>query len=246
MRFDELGHTCVVGLQWGDEGKGKIVDALVEHFDIVVRFSGGANAGHTIVFDGKKFALHQLPTGVLRDRVISVIGCGAVVDPAVLLGEIESLRQRGINVGDRLRISDRCQLVFPYHRRQDIMAENINDNGLSIAALKLNAATGIIVTVTAYSAEVNQTDSTPHITASNKHVKEGYIALSRDLEKDLGLHFGDLILLEGGIYGIFEFQDRMHKRKKRQVDIFYYSTKKAIEFGVKKATLRVAVKTKEA
>lgn len=131
-------------------------------------------------------------------------------------------------------------------KRQNILADNINENSLSIGALKLNAATGIIVTVTAYSAEVNQTDSTPHITASNKTVKEGYIALSRDIEKDLGLHFGDLILLEGGIYGIFEFQDRMHKRKKRQVDIFYHSTKEAIEFGVKKATLRVAVKTKEA
>lgn len=129
MRFDKLGHTCVVGLQWGDEGKGKIVDAMVEHFDVVVRFSGGANAGHTIVFDGKKFALHQLPSGVLRDNVISIIGCGAVVDPAVLLGEVESLRQRRINVGDRLRISDRCQLVFPYHRRQDILAEKIAPPG---------------------------------------------------------------------------------------------------------------------
>jgi adenylosuccinate synthase len=129
MRFDELGHTCVIGLQWGDEGKGKVVDVLVDHFDIVVRFSGGANAGHTIVFDNKRFALHQLPTGVLRDNVISMIGCGAVLDPAVLLGEIESLRQRGIEPGNRLRISDRCQLVFPYHRRQDIMAEKIAPPG---------------------------------------------------------------------------------------------------------------------
>jgi adenylosuccinate synthase len=129
MRFDDLGHTCVVGLQWGDEGKGKVVDALVEHFDVVVRFSGGANAGHTIVFDRRKFALHQLPTGVLRDGVISVIGCGAVLDPAVLLGEIESLRHRGIELDNRLRISDRCQLVFPYHRRQDIMAEKVAPPG---------------------------------------------------------------------------------------------------------------------
>lgn len=123
MRFDELGHTCVVGLQWGDEGKGKVVDVMVEHFDVVVRFSGGANAGHTIVIDNQKFILHQLPTGVLRPNVTSMIGCGSVIDPAVLLGEVESLRQRGIALGDNLRISDRCQLVFPYHRRQDILAE---------------------------------------------------------------------------------------------------------------------------
>ncbi len=125
MRFKELGHTCVVGLQWGDEGKGKVVDVMVDHFDVVVRYSGGANAGHTVVVGDKRFALHQLPTGVLHPDVTSMIGCGSVIDPAVLLGEIESLRQRGITVGDNLRISDRCQLVFPYHRRQDVLAETI-------------------------------------------------------------------------------------------------------------------------
>jgi len=124
MRCEDLGHTCVIGLQWGDEGKGKVVDVLLAHFDVVVRYSGGANAGHTVVAEGRKFALHQLPTGVLRPGVTSMIGCGSVVDPAVLLGEIESLRQAGIVVvGDNLRISDRCQLVFPYHRRQDVLAE---------------------------------------------------------------------------------------------------------------------------
>lgn len=123
MQFRELGHTCVVGLAWGDEGKGKVVDVLVPHFDVVVRFSGGANAGHTIVVDGQKFALHQLPSGVLRESAISIIGNGSVIDPAVLLGEIESLRQRGVKIGDNLRISDRAHLVFPYHRRQDILAE---------------------------------------------------------------------------------------------------------------------------
>jgi len=129
MQFDKLGNTCVVGLQWGDEGKGKVVDALVGHFDVVARFSGGANAGHTIIFNRKKFSLHQLPSGVLSENVVNVIGCGCVVDPAILLGEIESLRQRGLDVGDRLRISDRCQLVFPYHRRQDILAEKVAPPG---------------------------------------------------------------------------------------------------------------------
>lgn len=123
MHWRQLGNTCVVGLQWGDEGKGKIVDLLVEHFDVAVRYSGGANAGHTVVVNGEKFALHQLPSGVLRLNVVSVIGPGSVIDPAVLLAEIQSLRERRIDVTGRLRLSDRAQLVLPYHRKQDILAE---------------------------------------------------------------------------------------------------------------------------
>lgn len=123
MGFAQWGNTCVVGLQWGDEGKGKLVDALVPHFDVVVRYSGGANAGHTVVVGGEKFALHQLPSGILHPGVLSMITCGAVLDPAVLLGEIESLRARGIQIAENLRVSDRAQLVFPYHRQQDILAE---------------------------------------------------------------------------------------------------------------------------
>lgn len=123
MRFHDLGNTCVFGLQWGDEGKGKIVDLLLEEYDAVVRYCGGANAGHTIVVHGQRFALHQLPSGVLRENVLNVIGPGCVVDPAVLLGEIAALRERGIAVRDNLRISDRAHLVLPYHRREDMLAE---------------------------------------------------------------------------------------------------------------------------
>ena len=124
MRFDSLGHTCVVGLAWGDEGKGKVVDVLLEHFDVVVRYSGGANAGHTIVVGDEKFALHQMPSGVLRSGAACFITNGVVLDPAVLLGEVESLRQRNIRVdANNLRVSDRVHLVFPYHRRQDVLAE---------------------------------------------------------------------------------------------------------------------------
>ena len=123
MSLIDLGHTCVVGFQWGDEGKGKIVDALVEHFDVAVRYAGGANAGHTVVVNGEKFALHQLPCGILRETVTSLITCGTVIDPAVLLGEIASLRERGIAVGDNLRVSDRAHLVLPYHRQQDLLTE---------------------------------------------------------------------------------------------------------------------------
>ncbi len=123
MDFRGLGNTCVIGLQWGDEGKGKVVDLLLADFDVVVRYSGGANAGHTIVVGGEKFALHQLPSGVLRPNVLNVITGGAVIDPAVLLGEIAALRQRGLSIGDNLRISDRAHVVFPYHRREDVLAE---------------------------------------------------------------------------------------------------------------------------
>jgi adenylosuccinate synthase len=123
MSAPPLGNTCVVGLQWGDEGKGKVVDALMERFDVAVRYAGGANAGHTVVVAGETFALHQIPSGILNPRVISMITCGPVIDPALLLGEIESLRSRGVKVAQNLRISDRAQLVFPYHRRQDVLAE---------------------------------------------------------------------------------------------------------------------------
>lgn len=123
MSFRDLGNTCVVGLQWGDEGKGKVVDLLMADFEVVVRYSGGANAGHTVVVGGESFALHQLPSGILREEVASVITAGTVIDPAVLLGEIASLRARGVRIGDNLRISDRAHLVFPYHRREDLLAE---------------------------------------------------------------------------------------------------------------------------
>ncbi|MGD8451708.1 MAG: adenylosuccinate synthase [Phycisphaerae bacterium] len=123
MNLRDLGNTCVLGLQWGDEGKGKIVDLLVEHFDVVVRYGGGANAGHTVVVDRDTFALHQLPSGILRPDVLNVITSGTVIDPAALLGEIATLRQRGIAIGDNLRISNRAHLVFPYHRQEDVLAE---------------------------------------------------------------------------------------------------------------------------
>lgn len=123
MRFGDLGNTCVFGLQWGDEGKGKIVDLLLEEFDVVVRYAGGANAGHTIKVEGEKFALHQLPSGIIRPNVLSVISAGSVIDPAVLLGEITSLRARGVKIDANLRVSDRAHLVFPYHRREDALAD---------------------------------------------------------------------------------------------------------------------------
>jgi adenylosuccinate synthase len=132
MNFRDLGHTCVIGLQWGDEGKGKVVDLMLEDFDVAVRYSGGANAGHTVVVNGDKFALHQVPSGILRENVLSIVAGGAVIDPATLLGEVSALRERGIAVGENLRISDRAHLVFPYHRQEDVLAERSARPGAKI------------------------------------------------------------------------------------------------------------------
>jgi adenylosuccinate synthase len=115
--------SVVVGVQWGDEGKGKVVDALAQHFDIVARYQGGANAGHTVVAEGRKFVLQLLPTGVLRPDRTAVIGNGVVIDPEALACEIQCLEDAGLRVGSRLLISDRAQLILPSHRSQDRAAE---------------------------------------------------------------------------------------------------------------------------
>ncbi len=125
-------HTCVFGLGWGDEGKGKIVDLLCPAFDYVVRFNGGANAGHTVCVGNEKFALHLLPTGVLHDRVVGVIGPGVVVDPIKLMSEIDGLAARGIDVADKLKISDRAHLVLAYHRIEDQLSEGAAGTGRKI------------------------------------------------------------------------------------------------------------------
>src|ERR1700687_5205800 len=106
-----MACTCVVGLQWGDEAKGKIVDLLTDRHDFVVRFNGGANAGHTVVHRGKTYKFSLLPTGVLKPDVRSVIGNGVVVYPPRFLEEVESLRQNGIAVGDNLKVSDHAHVI---------------------------------------------------------------------------------------------------------------------------------------
>ena len=122
-------NAVVVGAQWGDEGKGKVVDSLAEHFDIVARYQGGANAGHTVVVGGKKFILQLLPSGILRPGKTAVIGNGVVVDPLSLLKELDAIEKAGIEVGDRLRISDRCHLILPYHRTHEAAAEQARGVG---------------------------------------------------------------------------------------------------------------------
>src|SRR5271154_1906319 len=115
--------TCVVGLQWGDEAKGKIVDLLTENHDIVVRYNGGANAGHTVVSEGKTFKLSLLPTGVLRPHVRSIIGNGVVVFPQRFLEEASSLRSAGVWIGDNLIVSNHAHVIFPYHMEEERINE---------------------------------------------------------------------------------------------------------------------------
>src|SRR5262245_10700176 len=115
--------TCVVGLQWGDEAKGKIVDLLTEQHDFVVRYNGGANAGHTIVRGGKTFKLSLLPTGVLEPRATSVIGNGVVVYPQKFLDEVEALRKAGVPVGENLVVSNHAHVIFPYHMEEERLHE---------------------------------------------------------------------------------------------------------------------------
>ncbi|MFO8110306.1 MAG: adenylosuccinate synthase [Thermoplasmata archaeon] len=119
-----MSALAIIGGQWGDEGKGKVTDYFSEDMDYIVRFQGGNNAGHTIVVGEEKYKLHLVPSGILREDKKAVIGNGLVVDPKVLIEEIEGLRERGISA-DNLIISDRAHVIMPYHRKMDVVEENI-------------------------------------------------------------------------------------------------------------------------
>lgn len=122
----------VVGAQWGDEGKGKIVDLLSQQVDVVARYQGGPNAGHTVVIDGEETILHQIPSGILWPHTTCVIGNGVVIDPDVLKEEIQFLQQRGVDVGGRLLISHRAHLIMPYHRLLDSSREDASSDDKKI------------------------------------------------------------------------------------------------------------------
>ncbi len=116
-------NVAVIGAQWGDEGKGKIVDLLTPHFSVVARYQGGHNAGHTVLVGGTKFVLHLIPSGILHEGVHCVIGNGVVVDPDALFQEIDTLAQYGISADNRLVISDKAHVILPYHRDLDLLNE---------------------------------------------------------------------------------------------------------------------------
>ncbi len=129
--------TClvVVGAQWGDEGKGKLVDVLAEGADFVVRYQGGANAGHTVVTEQGEFILHQIPSGILHGRAVCVVGNGVVLDPDTFFHELHALAGKGISVAGRLYVSERAHLVLPYHKLLDAAGErsqNIGTTGRGI------------------------------------------------------------------------------------------------------------------
>src|ERR1700760_4315380 len=118
-----MANTILIGMQWGDEGKGKIIDVLTARADIVVRSQGGNNAGHTVIHRRVKYVLHLIPSGILRHRKVCVIGNGVVIDPVALVAEMDGLRQLGVNIDKNLLISDCAHLVLPYHRILDEQRE---------------------------------------------------------------------------------------------------------------------------
>jgi adenylosuccinate synthase len=125
-----MSNTILVGAQWGDEGKGKIIDFLTEHAQIVVRSQGGNNAGHTVIVGGTKYVLHLIPSGILREGTLCVIGNGVVLDPVAVAAEIEGLRAKGVAVtASNLMISDAAHLVMPYHRQLDEAKELAKGDG---------------------------------------------------------------------------------------------------------------------
>ncbi|MFA7348872.1 MAG: adenylosuccinate synthase [Desulfurivibrionaceae bacterium] len=128
-----MANVVIIGTQWGDEGKGKIVDLLTEHADFVVRFQGGNNAGHTLVVDGKKYVFHLIPSGILYENKMCFIGNGVVLDPGVLLEEMDKLAASGLPVNpQRLMISERAHLIMPYHRLLDACSESALASGKKI------------------------------------------------------------------------------------------------------------------
>ncbi len=127
--------VVVVGTQWGDEGKGKITDFLAEKADVVVRFQGGNNAGHTIKFDGKKFALHLIPSGIFRKEALNILGNGMVINPKAVLEELEMLKQGGVEKFN-LAISDRAHIVLPYHIILDGLFEELKEDSKKVGTTK--------------------------------------------------------------------------------------------------------------
>ena len=119
-----MSNCAIVGINWGDEGKGRMVDLLTEKYDVVVRFQGGGNAGHTVINERGKFALHLLPSGIFRDGVVNLLGNGVAIDPENLWNEMEEVMSQGVSLTpENLKISDRASLLLPWHRDMDELEE---------------------------------------------------------------------------------------------------------------------------
>lgn len=124
-----MASSAVIGLQWGDEGKGKVIDSLAAEADLVVRYAGGNNAGHTVVLDGQKHVLHLIPSGIFHAHALNLIGRGVVVSLEHLAQEVDELTRSGVPVAERLRLDGRCHVIFPYHRHVDRLAETWRGEG---------------------------------------------------------------------------------------------------------------------
>ena len=124
-----MPNIVIVGTQWGDEGKGKIVDILAKEAEYIVRYQGGPNAGHTVIFDDQHYVLHLLPSGILIPNKICIIANGVVVDPLALYEEVQLLEKRGIQISGRLFISELAHLIFPYHKLIDGFREDSKEGG---------------------------------------------------------------------------------------------------------------------
>src|SRR5262245_7565367 len=131
-----MSAVVIVGAQWGDEGKGKIVDLYTEQADLVVRYAGGPNAGHTLVVGDERIVVRLIPSGILRPKARCVLGQGMVVDPGVLVSEIDALEVRGHVTGGRLFVSDRAHVIMPYHPEIDVLREHAASPGAKIGTTK--------------------------------------------------------------------------------------------------------------
>ena len=129
-----MAGTCVVGLQWGDEAKGKLVDLLTKEFDLVVRYQGGANAGHTVVVGDQVYKLHQIPSGILNPGIMNVVTAGVVLNPQSILAEIDGLAARGIQLEGRMMLSDRAHVVLPWHVVEDQLLDHRTADGEGIGS----------------------------------------------------------------------------------------------------------------
>jgi adenylosuccinate synthase len=187
-------NIAVIGAQWGDEGKGKIVDLLTPRFSFVARYQGGHNAGHTVYVRGEKFVLHLIPSGILHPAVTCIIGNGVVVDPQALFREIDGLAAHGVDTGGRLLVSDKAHLILPYHRELDVLSEarrgerriGTTSRGIGPAYEDKIARRGLRVCDLAHPAAVEE-HVRENVSARNKVIVDSHLEWRRVLDELMAL-----------------------------------------------------------
>ncbi|PYU74835.1 MAG: adenylosuccinate synthase [Acidobacteria bacterium] len=184
-----MKSVVVVGAQWGDEGKGKVVDYLAGSFDYIARVAGGHNAGHTVIIGKDRYVLQLIPCGILRPKRQAVIGTGTVVDPAALVAEIATLSKAGIDVKGRLHVSNRAHLIFPYHRELDKAPEVFRKKAAQVVAEKNRLAKG------AYGADIDFSHEVDETLKLGERIRE-YICDTAEL-LNRALDAGKSVLFEG-------------------------------------------------